>query len=597
MAKIRIGQSFQLRWKVSVNRQQVDLSTLPLHLELVNPFGRTSVLPFRVENDVVVVNYAGTEQSMLGTYRLTLYAYKGEGEQSLLDACEAFTLVGCTCDSDTTSADNLQVEQTIELTGNLSVGIRGRSAYEVWLDNGHEGTEADFVAWLQGPKGDKGEKGEKGETGAQGPQGPKGDTGERGPKGDKGDTGEQGPQGPVGPQGLQGIQGIPGPQGPRGETGPQGATGPTGPKGDKGDKMTFADLSESDVAVLKQPATEAAQIANTAADKANEAATKADTAATNMMKYVTEYNVSALYPTKGIGGTSKYDLQTAIMVLNADPTVQKTVGIKCSFIGEDGNPQTYVFQGDVFNDTTNWKEFNSNEDGWKLIYRGCPLQKIAKRFTVKEVDYNNDTITFNEDISGLKIGSRIIPVYLDVTQGPDVMPAGFRPGFKVKEILSTNQIKVGGFHGGDVGGIRNDKPQKVDLTKICFDENAIIDIKIPSKYVTGYDIKRVISSKSFAYVIYSPLSSTSTYCAGNQVVPTFGFIHYADFVVRGSPDTNDAYYIASCVNVSGSSFVPTNYTCFVRKNSAYVFTRITLDCWERDTSLEIYVRKSSYETV
>ena len=151
MNRIRIGQSFQLRWKVSVNRQQVDLSTLPLHLELVNQFGRASALPFRVENDVVVVNYAGTEQSMLGTYRLTLYAYKGACEQSLLDACDAFTLVSCTCDSDMTTSDNLQVEQTIELTGNLNVGIRGRSAYEVWLDNGHEGTEEDFVAWLQEP--------------------------------------------------------------------------------------------------------------------------------------------------------------------------------------------------------------------------------------------------------------------------------------------------------------------------------------------------------------------------------------------------------------------------------------------------------------
>ena len=71
-------------------------------------------------------------------------------------------------------------------------GADGKSAYEIWLENGHSGSEADFLASLVGPQG------------ATGEQGPKGDTGETGPKGD---TGPQGPQGATGPKGDTGTWG------------------------------------------------------------------------------------------------------------------------------------------------------------------------------------------------------------------------------------------------------------------------------------------------------------------------------------------------------------------------------------------------------
>lgn len=61
--------------------------------------------------------------------------------------------------------------------------IDGLSAYEVWLENGNEGTEEEFLASL---KGEKGEKGDKGDTGEQGPQGPQGEQGPQGPAGEGG---------------------------------------------------------------------------------------------------------------------------------------------------------------------------------------------------------------------------------------------------------------------------------------------------------------------------------------------------------------------------------------------------------------------------
>lgn len=137
--------------------------------------------------------------------------------------------------------------------------VVGYSAYEVAVNNGYVGTEAEWlaslhgrdgvdgtvsfdqltpeqIASLKGEKGDRGETGPIGPQGEVGPQGPIGETGPQGPKGDKGDTGAQGPQGERGPQGEIGPIGPQGPKGDKGEKGETGAQGPAGPQGPKGDK-------------------------------------------------------------------------------------------------------------------------------------------------------------------------------------------------------------------------------------------------------------------------------------------------------------------------------------------------------------------------
>ena len=72
----------------------------------------------------------------------------------------------------------------------------------------------------------------------------KGDTGEKGDRGEKGEKGEKGDRGEKGDTGLQGTQGI---------------------QGVKGDPFTYADFTESQIAELQRPATDAAAVA----DKAN----------------------------------------------------------------------------------------------------------------------------------------------------------------------------------------------------------------------------------------------------------------------------------------------------------------------------------------
>ena len=108
---------------------------------------------------------------------------------------------------------------------------RGKSAYEVAVDNGFSGSETEWLASLKGAKGDKGDTGAKGDKGATGE---KGDTGEPGAKGDKGDPGAKGDKGDTGAAGKDGAPGEKGDKGDPGTPGKDGADGAPGKDGTNG---------------------------------------------------------------------------------------------------------------------------------------------------------------------------------------------------------------------------------------------------------------------------------------------------------------------------------------------------------------------------
>ena len=123
---------------------------------------------------------------------------------------------------------------------------RGKSAYEVAVENGFNGTEAEWLASLKGATGAPGADGKDGTDGKTPYVGDNGnwyigadDTGKpsRGAKGEKGEKGDTGAQGIQGEQGIQGVQGEKGDKGDKGDTGaqgPQGLQGPTGAAGADG---------------------------------------------------------------------------------------------------------------------------------------------------------------------------------------------------------------------------------------------------------------------------------------------------------------------------------------------------------------------------
>ena len=113
---------------------------------------------------------------------------------------------------------------------------RGKSAYEVAVENGFSGTETEWLASLKGATGAPGADGKDGTDGKTPYVGDNGnwyigadDTGKpsrgaKGEKGEKGDTGAQGIQGVQGEKGDTGAQGPQGLQGPPGEAGADGKT-------------------------------------------------------------------------------------------------------------------------------------------------------------------------------------------------------------------------------------------------------------------------------------------------------------------------------------------------------------------------------------
>lgn len=224
--KIRIHKDITVRWRVTTAGEAAPLTGRDFAVVITDPTGRKKSVGFAItDNNLITFIFAGKDQTQLGKHTASLLENAGKDGSSALDAVDFVQLVRYTSMEDFTSDnDNLEVA-SIDLEGNLSASLRGASAYEVWLTQGHTGSEADFLEWLKGPKGDKGDRGETGATGATGATGPQGPQGEKGEKGDKGDKGEQGP---VGAPGATGDPGAPGERGPKGDT---GATGPQGPAG------------------------------------------------------------------------------------------------------------------------------------------------------------------------------------------------------------------------------------------------------------------------------------------------------------------------------------------------------------------------------
>ncbi len=83
---------------------------------------------------------------------------------------------------------------------------------------------------------------------------------------------------------------------------------------------------------------------------------------TTLDKRVTELNISELYPTQGIGGTNKYDLATAIALV--DVKYRTIVGLKISFINnETSDFETWIFKRSPFSSTSSWVR----EDGYEIL--------------------------------------------------------------------------------------------------------------------------------------------------------------------------------------------------------------------------------------
>lgn len=149
MQRIRIYKDLKIKWKVLTNKEALPLEGRDLTFEIVNKFERVS-FPYSVEGNLLTADFPGTAHKSLGDYWVTLWENKGKEGQTLVDSCAGFTLVSTTCMEDDND-NTLNVAAVVSLESNIEFGVKGDSAYEIWLKQGYTGTVSDFMDWLREP--------------------------------------------------------------------------------------------------------------------------------------------------------------------------------------------------------------------------------------------------------------------------------------------------------------------------------------------------------------------------------------------------------------------------------------------------------------
>lgn len=249
IAPLRRGErnNAMITVKICANGQPYDLSGKTASLVATTAAGKlVGPCPMEVaEAGIARIVLPAALYSAVGAF--SGYVEIREGE-TLVDTTDSF--VGNVLDC--IDADGEQAEEYTPLLGELQDAIAAarasevRGATAVTLETGSPATAIfkDNIIEIGVPKGERGAKGDRGE------------------KGDVGDTGPQGQQGPQGPQGIQGIQ---------------------GPQGVKGDPFTYNDFTESQIAELQRPATEAATLAKQAIAEVKATEAKLYPAAENVL--------------------------------------------------------------------------------------------------------------------------------------------------------------------------------------------------------------------------------------------------------------------------------------------------------------------------
>lgn len=105
------------------------------------------ILDVSVEDNVVTFSENG--QLPAGVYGLEILVKRATGERKRYYISNEIQIVEETCKAGLPDGVEFDVE-TYELEAAVFEMMRGYSAYEIWLQQGHTGTEADFLEWLTG---------------------------------------------------------------------------------------------------------------------------------------------------------------------------------------------------------------------------------------------------------------------------------------------------------------------------------------------------------------------------------------------------------------------------------------------------------------
>lgn len=137
MKSYRIGKTLKIRWGILTGGKSEPLSGRDLRLEIATGSRFRRNVSFEADGSVAEFVFQGSEQRYVGAYTVTMWENRGKENQTVVDRCDAFCLVACSCEESAESADepNLDVE-TLELgTSNLETGVPGKSAYELFKEH------------------------------------------------------------------------------------------------------------------------------------------------------------------------------------------------------------------------------------------------------------------------------------------------------------------------------------------------------------------------------------------------------------------------------------------------------------------------------
>lgn len=142
-----------IRWSVTVNGGDSELSSFDFTVLMQYPSKRKLKMDFTIDGNDIVIPVNRDLQTEIGKYTLELWANKDKEGQSVIDYCDAFSLVPRSCmeNKSQPESDIETVEEISLSTSGIEIGVIGKSAYQIWLENGNEGTEQDFLSWIKQP--------------------------------------------------------------------------------------------------------------------------------------------------------------------------------------------------------------------------------------------------------------------------------------------------------------------------------------------------------------------------------------------------------------------------------------------------------------
>lgn len=145
--KIRIGDTFTLRWNVSVNHGSTPLSSFSnVHLVLTDPISAKMDIEgdWRIDGNIIELTVEGSKtlgelkKWRLGNYRLTCIVNYKQSNQAIADRCYAFCLVASTCEVEDDGID-IDTDIVVNLPdSDLWIGVKGSDGVTPHIgDNGN----------------------------------------------------------------------------------------------------------------------------------------------------------------------------------------------------------------------------------------------------------------------------------------------------------------------------------------------------------------------------------------------------------------------------------------------------------------------------